>query len=219
MTDILPPVTNLTLEKRVYKELLQAIIIGKLKPGSQVTIAELAHQLGVSLMPVRQALKALEAKNLIYIQKNRRLIIRDLSIDDLYEIFQMRIVLEQMAAKEAVKNCSTKTIQKLKHLLKEMNETDDIEVYIMKNQDFHHTIYKSANKPILFKVIQDLWFLISPYMYLYLIIETVKQHDPFHEKMVQGMQNRDFETVAKWLKRDLKKAAEELRYKLLQRSL
>lgn len=219
MTNALTSVTNMTLEKRVYNELLQAIVFGKLKPGSQVTITELAHQLGVSLMPVRQALKTLEAKNLIHIQKNRRMVIRDLSIDDLDEIFQMRIVLEQIAAAEAVKNCSAETIQKLERLLKEMNETDDREVYLMKNQDFHHTIYKSANKPILFKVIQDLWFCISPYMYLYLMRETVKVHDPFHEKLVQGMHNRDSDAVTKWLKLDLLKAAEELRDQLLQRSI
>jgi hypothetical protein len=56
-------------------------------------------------------------------------------------------------------------------------------------------------------------------MYLYLIVETVKQHDQFHEKIVQGMQSRDFKTVTRWLKIDLEKAVEELRYKLLQRSI
>ena len=88
--DQLKSVKHLTLEKRVYREILQAIVSGKLSPGSSVTITELAVGLNVSLMPVRTALKALEAKNLIHIQKNRRLIIRKLSLEDLQELFEIR---------------------------------------------------------------------------------------------------------------------------------
>ena len=65
MWDQLNSVTHSTLEKKVYSEILQAIVSGKLSPGSSVTITELAEGLNVSLMPVRTALKALEAKNLI----------------------------------------------------------------------------------------------------------------------------------------------------------
>ncbi len=101
MLDQLNSVKHSTLEKKVYSEILQAIVSGKLSPGSSVTITELAEGLNVSLMPVRTALKALEAKNLIHIQKNRRLTIRNLSIENLKELFEIRIKLEVAAAQEA----------------------------------------------------------------------------------------------------------------------
>ncbi len=219
MIENLPPVTNVTLEKRVYNELLRAIVFGKLKPGTKITLTELADQFGVSQMPVRQALKSLEAKKLVHIQKNRRLIIKDLSTNDLDEIFRIRIVLEQMAAEEAVKKCSVETIRRVRKVLNEMNGTEGIEEYIKKNQEFHYTIYKCAGKPVLFEVIQDLWYRVSHYMYLYLIIENVKPHDAYHEKILKGMEDRDAETVARWLKIDLEKAAEELRIQLVKRSV
>ncbi|MEW5814647.1 MAG: GntR family transcriptional regulator [Spirochaetota bacterium] len=202
-------VKHLTLEKRVYREILRGIISGKLTPGTSVTITELAEQLGVSLMPVRQALKTLEAKNLIHIQKNRRLIIRKLSIDDLNELFEIRMKLEHDAALNAARNCTEQTVERLKTLLAEMKDCNDTELYLEKNREFHHTIYQSAGKPILFEIIEDLWHRVSPYMYLYLK-RDVNNHDLYHEGILKGMRNRNPQEVCKWLKIDLKKAAQEL---------
>ena len=81
---------DLVQEEDVKQELKRAILSGRLSPGTSVTITELAERLGVSLMPVRQALKSLEAKNLIRVLKNRRLVVRKLSVADL-EVLWLRL--------------------------------------------------------------------------------------------------------------------------------
>jgi len=211
----LASVNHLTLEKTVYRELLRGIISGKLSPGTQITITELAEQLGVSLMPVRQALRALEAKNLVSMKTNRRLVIRKLSADDLNELLQIRLNLECMAAEKAAEKCTDETIRKLKRLLDEMKETEDREIYLEKNKEFHHTIYRSANKPILLEIIEDLWSRISPYYFMYLLEGDVTTHMPYHKGMLKGMRERNPEEVCKWLKADLEKAAEDLTDQLM----
>jgi DNA-binding GntR family transcriptional regulator len=215
--DDLSSVNHLTLEKTVYRELLKGIISGKLSPGTQITITQLAKQLGVSLMPVRQALRALEAKNLISLQKNRRLIIRILTADDLNELLQIRLNLECMAVERAAENCTDDTIARLEGLLDDMKATKDREVYLEKNKEFHHTIYRCANKPILLEIIQDLWSRISPYYFMYLIEGDLTEHNPYHQGILEGMRERNPKEVCKWLKVDLEKAAEDLTSQLIAR--
>jgi DNA-binding GntR family transcriptional regulator len=211
--DQLNSVKHSTLERQVYSEILQAIVSGKLSPGSSVTITELAQGLNVSLMPVRTALKALEAKNLIHIQKNRRLTIRKLSIENLEELFEIRIKLEVAAAREAARHCPPETLQFLERLQQEMKSCQDRELYLEKNAEFHRAVYQSANKPILCEIIDDLRHRISPYMYLYLKID-VHSHDPFHEGLLAALREGDPEQAGRWLETDLSNSARELAERL-----
>ena len=213
MLDQLNSVKHSTLEKKVYSEILQAIVSGKLSPGSSVTITELAEGLNVSLMPVRTALKALEAKNLIHIQKNRRLTIQKLSIENLEELFEIRIKLEVEAAREAAKHCPPETLESLERTLKEMQGCQDRELYLEKNLEFHRAVYQSANKPILCEIIDDLWHRISPYMYLYLKID-VHSHDPFHEGLLSALREGNPQKAGEWLEVDLSSSARELAERL-----
>ena len=213
MLDQLNSVKHSTLERQVYVEILQAIVSGKLSPGSSVTITELAKGLNVSLMPVRTALKALEAKNLIHIRKNRRLTIRRLSLENLQELFEIRIKLEVAAAKEAARHCPPETLKRLERTLQEMGACQDRELYLEKNLEFHRAVYQSADKPILCEIIDDLWHRISPYMYLYLKID-VHSHDPFHEGLLAALRQGDPEQAGRWLEADLSNSARELAERL-----
>ena len=213
MLDQLNSVKHSTLERQVYSEILQAIVSGKLSPGSSVTITELAKGLNVSLMPVRTALKALEAKNLIHIQKNRRLTIRKLSLENLEELFEIRIKLEVAAAREAARHCPPGTIELLARTLLEMKACQDRELYLEKNAEFHRAVYQSANKPILCEIIDDLRHRISPYMYLYVKID-VHSHDPYHEGLLAALRDGDSEQAGRWLEADLSSSARELAERL-----
>lgn len=200
----------LTLKEKVYKRLLDGIVSGKLPPGTQITIGQLADQFGVSLMPVREALRKLEAGNFISIQKNRRIMIKELSANDLNELLEIRLNLELMAAKKAVKNLTDETIKHLERLMDEVKAAKDPEEFLEKNKEFHHTIYRNANMPILQETIQHLWWRLSPYLHIY-VNETpnykvLKIH--YHEGILQGVRERNPKKVCKWLALDLKKAAE-----------
>jgi len=208
---------HLTLEKRVYGELLRSIVVGRLAPGTQVTIMELASQLGVSLMPVRQALKALEAKNLIHIQRNRRLLIRQLELPDLEELFDIRLLLEDRAIRLAARRSGPETLLELERLLAEMETARDMETYLEKNREFHCAIYLSAGRPLLAEVIQDLWVRVSPYMYLYLLRENVKSHESYHSRILQALRARDPREASRWLRLHLQKSLQELTTQLRER--
>jgi len=205
----LGPLNVLTLKDIVYKRLLSAIVSGRLPPGRQVTISQLADEFGVSLMPVREALRKLEAGNFISIQKNRRIAINKLSARDLNELLEIRLNLELMAAKKAVKNCRDETIATLTRLMDEVKSSEDSEEFLEKNKQFHHSIYKKADMPILQEIIEGLWDRLSPYLHVY-VSETPDYKIlkiRYHEGILQGVKERDSRKVCKWLALDLKKAA------------
>ncbi|MBW2057279.1 MAG: GntR family transcriptional regulator [Deltaproteobacteria bacterium] len=200
----------LTINETVYKELLNAIVSAKLPPGAQITTTQLAEQFGVSLMPVREALKKLQAGGFVSVRKNRRIMINELSVADLSELLEIRLKLEGMAATKAVKNCPDETIRELEQLMEGVKSAKSPEEFLEKNKLFHHTIYQKANMPLLQEIINSLWRRLSPYLHIYVSempnYKTLKIH--YHEGILQGMRERDPKKVTKWLTLDLKKAAE-----------
>jgi DNA-binding GntR family transcriptional regulator len=162
-------------------------------------------------MPVREAIRKLEAGNLISIKKNRRIVVKELSSENLKEILDIRLYLEGLAAKRASKVRSDASIKQLEKLLDAMNSSKDEETYLRINREFHRTIYEEAYLPILLEIIDILWERISPYFHILLREEkfasvklSVRKN---HKGMLQGMREKNPTEVCRWLKKDLTQAA------------
>jgi len=206
----LTPVIVSTVKEQVYRKVQEAIISGSLPPGREVTISQLARDLGVSLMPVREAIRALEVEKLISVQKSRRIKINELSTRDLHEILMIRINLECMAVERGIERCTDETVSDLERILEGMKTAKDSYEFLTKNKQFHHTLYLNADMPILREIIDYLWQRVSPYLSIYVskIPESKTYAIHYHEGMIQGAKERDGEKVCKWLRLDLKKGAE-----------
>src|SRR5208283_144792 len=209
----LEPVAVTTLQETVYDKLLTAIALGKLPPGAQVTIAQLAGLIGVSFMPVREALRKLEAGNYISVQRNRRITITELSTEDLEELLEIRVKFGCMAARKAVKNATDELANDLERIMKEVNDSRNPEEFLERNKDFHHTLYRNARMPILQEVIEHLWRRVSPYLHIYANKATdFSDFDylrtRYHEGILRGVREKNAKEVCKWLTLDLKTAAE-----------
>jgi DNA-binding GntR family transcriptional regulator len=197
------------LKDAVYEKIVGCITSGKLSPGTPITISQLSEQFGVSLMPVREALRKLEAGNLISIQKNRRIIIKELTKADLNELLKIRLNLECMAAREALKNVNSLMISKLERILEEMKSAKNLEEYFEKNKQFHFTIYKNAKMPILQEIIDNLWRRVSPYIHIYVSTSPVYKSSKlrYHKEILKAIKVKDSKMICKWLKLDLNRAA------------
>jgi DNA-binding GntR family transcriptional regulator len=207
---VMQPIQSTTLQEAVYNAIFRAIVSGTIPPGNKLTLEDLAKQLSVSIMPVREAIRKLEAGNLISIKKNRRIVVKELSSENLKEILNIRLYLEGLAAKRAAKVRSESSIKQLEKLIDAMNSSKDEETYLRFNREFHRTIYKEANLPILLEVIDILWERISPYLHILLREEklvNIKTLQKNHKGMLGGMQQKNPSEVCKWLKSDLTQAA------------
>jgi DNA-binding GntR family transcriptional regulator len=101
------------LRQRVENALRQAIIDGQLRPGQRITERELTARMGVSRTLVREALRRLESEGLIAIIPNRGPIVKELTADEVRELYAIRAVLEGLAARLFAENADDATLKTL----------------------------------------------------------------------------------------------------------
>jgi len=206
---------SVTLQDAVYEKILTSIIMGRIPPGSRITIDQFAKQFNVSRMPVREALRKLESTKLISVGGNRRIITTKLSTKDLKQILEIRLLLECNAAEKASQLRSESAIEALEKTHKQYTRANTIEEFILANWQFHYIIYHEANMLILMDILDILWGRVSPYFALIYkkIAEgslTKEKNIRLHEGIFLGMKNKDKEAVIKYLRRDLIYTAEEI---------
>jgi DNA-binding GntR family transcriptional regulator len=132
-----------TLVDRVLNQLREAIKSGKLKPGGRIVESELAHQMGISRITVREAIRCLEKEGLITTVPFKGAQVAELTPRDLEEIYHLRLTLEELAVRTLIKNLNTEKIEKLESVVAEMKKTakgGTLEEIIDVDLKFHRTI-------------------------------------------------------------------------------
>ena len=108
-----PAIQVLTKGEAVYRELSRRILDGTLEPGSSVNQEALAATMGVSITPLREALRRLDAEGLVIVEPNRTLTIAPLSVHEVRELYAVRLQLDPFAAGLAAANASPETIARI----------------------------------------------------------------------------------------------------------
>lgn len=156
-----------TMQERVYRALRQAILSGRFVPGRSVTLRGLAGMLGVSLTPVREALRQLVAEKALEALDNRRVRVPHMDQARLEEVCTARIALETQAALRALPHMDTARIEQLWQLNEAIDEAiarGDMVGYLQRHYDFHFTLYATGPSPVLIPLIESVWLQFSPFL-------------------------------------------------------
>ena len=122
----------------------QAILDGRLEPGSRLKEEELARELGISRTPVREALLMLQAEGLIETTPNRGAVVRTHDADDLIDLYQLRALLEGYAARQAPRRESPSTSSTCCERAATASTSiadDDVRELVKENLWFHSAIH------------------------------------------------------------------------------
>ena len=211
---IFRPIETSSVQKTIYNELFNAIVSSKIKPGTRLTTANISKSFKVSQAPVRVALNWLEAKGFIVSQKKSGSIVKELTIEELHEIIQIRIILETAAAKLAYKVRTEETLQLLDSLIERYKKAYTFEDTDQLNRLFHQTLYRDVNLPLLITMITDLYDRFSPYAaFAYANIGRMPDYDSnqdvpeyFHVKILEGMRRKNLGMILENIKMDLGRA-------------
>ena len=156
-----------TLTEAAAAKIRQAIFDGKYGPGERLKQQGLARLFGYSVIPVREALHQLAAEGLVILdpQKGGRVV--DLNSKRLEEIYQVRIHLESWAVSLAVRRMTPDAAARIEAILEKMERPDitDSE-WLALDQEFHDSLYASANQEVLRKMIANLRLSAEPYLRL-----------------------------------------------------
>ncbi len=136
-----------SLATLVLRELERRILGGEVAAGVRLNEADLASELGVSRGPVREAFRALEQSGLVRTEKNRGVFVRQVSIDEANEIYEVRAALEGMIGRLAAKRITPEQVGKIRAVVKKMHavsKTRDAAAYYPLNVEFHELLAEAA---------------------------------------------------------------------------
>lgn len=144
---------------QVARRLTQAIIEGRLSPGSKVVEAGVARELGISRAPVREAARLLERQGLLVSHPRRGFFVRALDVTDIDEIYDLRLCVERHAAVLAARNLTPANQRALRRQLEVLYETaelDDPSRQVEEDYSFHRLICEIAGSRRLLRIFDDL---------------------------------------------------------------
>jgi DNA-binding GntR family transcriptional regulator len=154
--------------------LREAILAGALAPRQPVRQDGVAARLGISKIPVREALRRLEAEGLVVFHPNRGVTVAPLSASESREIVEMRVALETLALRHAVPALGARDLRRAEALAAELEHEDDAARRSALNWDFHACLYGPADRPLLLDAVRGLHLRFDRYMRL--VLSTLHHH-------------------------------------------
>jgi len=156
----------------VKEQLMDWIMDGTIVMGDRLNAEELASRLGVSRMPVREALKSMEKSGIVHSIPYVGTRVAELCMTDIVQIYLMRKALEPLAAYYACKNMTDKKMLVIEKLHRELEEIinepkpNAKQIFVI-NRDFHFEIYETSNMHYLINMISTLWDNLAFYKLIY----------------------------------------------------
>jgi DNA-binding GntR family transcriptional regulator len=141
-----------SLTDKAYNQIKEWVVRYHLKPGARLHVSDLAHALQMSQTPVREALSMLEKEHLIEREPQKGYRVGTLSMQEIEDLYDLRIVLEVLAVRQAAKRMTASTRGRLSSILSEFErflKTAQKQRILERGQDFHVVVLEaSGNRPL-----------------------------------------------------------------------
>ena len=215
-TNTLPGTAHQPLPEAIYQWLHEAIQEGRLAPGQMLRQEELAKQLGVSRVPLREALQRLEGAGQVVLHPRRGYAVLSLDYEEIEEIFQLRMLLDERAAYQSTLARTPERVAELRQLLEQMraNEGDDEEqvaTWLRLNSKFHDILLSAGKHRHLARVAKSLRDTVQPYIRMEVAITRgIKDAHAEHVALVDAFARGDAYMVARITREHCEHTAQRL---------
>jgi len=203
-----------SLQERVFAQIQDDILNGKYQPGDSLIESRLSQELGVSRTPVREALKQLELKGLVKSTPNKGTIVTGITIQDIYDIYAIRMKIEGLAARWAAEKITQEELAELKEAV-ELEE-----FYTMKNDvgqlykfdnNFHYIIFKaSKSRPLMHTLSTFHHYLQRARNASFSTPGRARKALKEHQDILQAIADRDPERAEKLTEKHIRNAMNNL---------
>jgi DNA-binding GntR family transcriptional regulator len=188
------------LAERAFTELHAAILSGTLVPGQRLPIEDLAAQMAMSPMPIREALRQLDAAGLVEHVPHRGARVTELSLGDLREIYDARLALEPLAVRRAAEQFDEQDVERAREALMRLDRAQrskaDDEIWEA-HSAFHFALYRGARSHWLEGLIQPLWESSERYRRATPAKRKFSDRRDEHARMLQACIDGDSERAAR----------------------
>lgn len=208
-----------TTSQHALEGLRHAIVSGELRPGQRVAQEDFAGRLGVSVAPVREALRVLEQEGQLIYRPRRGYFVTELRIEDLEEIYELRRVLEGCAARRALTAVDEETLTRIRAAAEECDvagESADVTRELAANRRFHFALLECADHPHTMRIIRLLWDSTEAYRAIYYNSPAERRRAAeAHQRILAALADRDADLLVAELDAHRNRALEVLRDILL----
>jgi DNA-binding GntR family transcriptional regulator len=195
-----PPSGGASAPQLAATYLRKEILAGRFPAGMRLKTEEVAETLGISRMPVRDALRQLHAEGLVVIRPNRGALVTRLTAKEVLEAFEIRAVLEGLAARCACESLTPHVLRQIEAVLHQMDQSkEDLEHWIELHERFHEVLLAPAERPRLQLQIQNARYAVLPYVRMYISV--------YHQVEMPSAEHEILLTIARRRNPDLLEAA------------
>lgn len=180
-------------------ELRQLILRGEYAPGGRIVQEAIAERLGLSVIPVREALKTLQGEGLVTFRPRRGFFVTEFSSEELLEICAIRSALEGIAVREAIGRLDGGAFAAMKEAISQMRAADergDVVAFIRADRRLHFSLFEPAGMPQLMRLLTLMWDQSDHYRAAFLGEADRRRanHDE-HEAIVSAAREGDTERL------------------------
>jgi DNA-binding GntR family transcriptional regulator len=188
----------------------QRILSGELAPGEVLRQEALAEELGVSRVPIREAITRLTGEGLLINVPHKGAYVAELSVEEVQETFDIRLRLEPWIFAEAIARITDAEIAKASRLVKEMDKADS-GLWGQLNWRFHETLYLPAQREITLQMLRVLHDRSDRYFRFQVVQVPIREqsHDE-HMALIEACRERNAKLGAKLLEQHVKTAAQQI---------
>lgn len=189
-----------SLAEQVYEQLRRSIVSGELPPGARIVELDIAAQMGTSQGPVREALQRLERTGLVQRRSHSATFVTALVLDEMYELFSIRSVIEGFAIRRTVACITPEQCDQLAHLtdlMREEGRREDMLGLTVYDLEFHRLICKWSGNATLLRAWDPLYSQIQRF-----VVRTHRNYFPSvtavadtHDPIVAALRQHEVEKV------------------------
>ena len=156
--------------QRVADIVAGRILAGQLKPGDRIKQDELASELNLSRIPVRDALRILETRGLVSLRANAGARVASLTLRDMALSYQIREMLEPMLLAESIPNLTEADFAEMREVKARLEQVSDADDYMPLAQQFHWIAFRGHQAPLLAQIVERLWDVTHHYRRAYAVV-------------------------------------------------
>lgn len=188
-----------TASQHAVEALRRAMVAGELRPGDRVRQEEIADGLGLSIAPVREALAVLEREGQVRYLPRRGYTVAELHVDDLREIYALRALLEERAARRALPLLDEDALQRLEIAARDCAAAaaeGDVAAQLEANRRFHFALVESPDQVHTMRLIRQLWDSTETYRAMYYNApEGRREAEDAHERILAAVRAGDADAL------------------------
>ena len=191
-----------SLVEQIYEQLRADIVSGRIASNEKLVELDLADRMGTSQSTVREALHRLECDGLVSRQARRATYVTEIPIDEIYEFFSVRSLIESYSIRRTAKNITDQQYHSLELLVAKMAKAGaqhDIETLVQHDMRFHQLICEWAQSPVLLNVWTPLFlqiqrFIVQTHPTVFVPLSDMAET---HRPILQALQARDADAAAR----------------------